>query len=132
MPLNIELKPHEKIFINGAVIVNGPDRAHISLLNEAAILREKDILTEEKSDSPCKKIYLAVQLRYMDPDDALRYQALYDRLSLEVLHAAPSTAALIDTITADLAKGRTYAALKTARKLVDYEQELLNHARQSS
>ena len=37
MPLNIELRPHEKIFINGAVIANGADRARISLLNDAAI-----------------------------------------------------------------------------------------------
>ena len=132
MPLNIELKPHEKIFINGAVIANGPDRAHISLLNEAAILREKDILTEQKADTPCKRIYLSIQLMYMDPANMSRYQASYEETGGEVAKAAPSTTALMATISAELAAGRVYAALRSAKKLIDYEQELLGHAPQSA
>lgn len=132
MPLNIELRPHEKIFINGAVIANGPDRAHISLLNEAAILREKDILTEQKADTPCKRIYLSIQLMYMDPPNTARYLASYEEIGREVVNVAPSTAALMATMSAELAAGRVYAALRSAKKLIDYEQELLGHARQST
>lgn len=131
MPLNIELKPHEKIFINGAVIANGPDRAHISLLNEAAILREKDILTEQKADTPCKRIYLSVQLMYMDPANLARYLNSYQELAQEIINMAPSASPLLATISAELADGRVYVALRSAKKLIDYEQELLDHARQS-
>lgn len=130
MPLSIELKPHEKIFINGAVVLNGPDRTHFSLLNDAALLREKDILTEGRADTPCKRIYLAVQLMYMDPADATRNRKAFDQLSRQVLAAAPSAVGLIVRIADELDLGRLYLALKAARKLIEYEQELINHARQ--
>ena len=129
MPLSIELRPHEKIFINGAVIANGPERTHIVLLNEAAVLREKDILTEERADTPCKQIYFSVQSIYMDPDNAPRYLQLYEQLSHEVRGAAPSTTPFMEVITEDLSQGRIYPALKAARKLIEYELELMNHGR---
>jgi flagellar protein FlbT len=131
VPLNIELKPHEKIFINGAVIANGPDRTQISLLNEAAILREKDILTEHKADTPCKRIYLLVQLMYMDPANLARYLTSYEELASDVINAAPSLTPMLATIDAELTEGRVYPALRSAKRLIDYEQELLDHARQS-
>lgn len=132
MPLNIELKPHEKIFINGAVIANGPDRARISLLNEAAILREKDILTEQTADTPCKRIYLTIQLMYMDPASMADYRTSFELLGSEVINNVPSTTSLLATIASELADGRIYAALRSAKRLIDYEQQLLNHARQST
>lgn len=132
MPLNIELKPNEKIFINGAVLANGPSRAQITVLNDAAILREKDIYTEQQANTPCKRVYLAVQCMYMDPENAGQYQAPYQTLAAEVQDAAPSTQALIGEITQDIAGGRLYQALKVAKKLIEYEQELLKHAGQSS
>jgi flagellar protein FlbT len=131
VPLNIELKPHEKIFINGAVMANGPDRAHISLLNDAAILREKDILTEDKADTPCKRLYLSIQLMYMDPASRMRYEAFYEELSAELRTSIPSIAAQIATIDADLAAGQLYHALRAARRLIEHEQEHHSHAQQS-
>ena len=130
MPLNIELRPHEKIFINGAVIANGADRARISLLNDAAILREKDILTEEKADTPCKRVYLAIQLMYMDPASRAKYQIYYEQLTAQVRERIPDTTSHIAEIDADLATGHLYQAMRTARKLIDREQEFLNHAPQ--
>ncbi|MBK9325355.1 MAG: flagellar biosynthesis repressor FlbT [Chromatiaceae bacterium] len=130
MPLNIELRPHEKIFINGAVIANGADRARISLLNDAAILREKDILTEEKADTPCKRVYLAIQLMYMDPASRAKYQIYYEQLTAHVRERMPDTTSHIAEIDADLATGHLYQAMRTARKLIDREQEFLNHAPQ--
>ena len=130
MPLTLELRPHEKLFINGAVIANGAERAHISLLNDANVLREKDILTEPQANTPCKRVYLALQLMYMDPANQPRYQAQYQEFCAEVRQAAPSTGERLDAIDSDLAAGRLYQALRTARKLIDYEQDLLQHAQQ--
>lgn len=132
VPLTIELKPHEKLFLNGAVVANGEDRASLVVLNDAAILREKDILSEQNADSPCKRIYFVIQSMYMDPKNRHDYEELYARLVREVVVAAPSTAGLIGQMDQDVESDRLYSALKTVKKLVEYEQELMNHARQSA
>lgn len=129
MPLNIELKPHEKLFLNGAVISNGPGRAQFTLLNDAAVLRERDILNEERADSPCKRLYLAVQLMYMDPPSQARYQEWLQALRQDISQAAPSTESFLADIDAAVLAGEYYKGLKAARKLIEYEEELLRHAR---
>ena len=128
MPLKISLKPHEKIFIGGAVVVNGDGSTELSILNDVPLLREKDVMTEEEANSPCRQILLCVQLMYMDPLNLATYQRSYSRLQEEVLQAAPSTLRFLTEINGDLACGRYYQALKSARMLVDYEKELLAHA----
>jgi flagellar biosynthesis repressor protein FlbT len=129
MPLNIELRPHEKLFLNGAVISNGPGRTQFTLLNDAAVLREKDILNEERADSPCKRLYFTIQLMYMDSPSRAVYLEHYRILRGEVAAAAPSATAMLDEIDACVAEGEYYRGLKGARKLIDYEQELLKNVR---
>lgn len=129
MPLKLTLRPGEKLFIGGAVVQNGEHTAELAILNDVPLLREKDVMTEEEADSPCKRIYLCVQLMYMDPDHLGQYQQSYRVLLDEILRAAPSTAAYLAEINNHLACGRYYQAIKAARQLVDYEQELLTHAR---
>jgi len=131
MPLKLSLKPQEKIFIGGAVVQNGDHPAELSILNDVPLLREKDVMTEGEVDTVCKRLYLCVQLMYMDPANLLSYQQDYRRFMEEVLQAAPSTSRYLAEINTDLACGRYYQALKTARKLVEYEQELISHVRQS-
>lgn len=132
MPLQIELKPNEKIFINGAVLANGANRSQLVVLNDAAILRERDILTEERADTPCKRIYLALQLMYMDLEGKDGYLSFYEQLASEVLHAAPSTSKHLQAIAKELSAGRLYKALKNAKALVEYEQELVEDAGKSA
>jgi len=127
--LKITLKPSEKIFIGGAVVQNGDSSAEFFILNDVPLLREKDILTEEKADSVCKQIYLCVQLMYIDSANVTKYQQVYRGLLEQVLSAAPSTVDFLAAINTDLACGKYYQALKGARKLVDYEQELISHVR---
>jgi flagellar biosynthesis repressor protein FlbT len=132
MPLRISLKPGEKLFVGGAVIRNGAAHCELSVLNDVSVLREKDILSEVEADSHCRRIYLCVQLMYMDPANLGRYQKQYAQLSEEVLKAAPSTFDHVSRINADLARGHYYQALKSARRLVDYEQELIHHAQKTA
>lgn len=132
MPLKISLKPNEKVFIGGAVVQNGDSFVEFSILNDVSLLREKDVLTELNADTPCKQIYLSVQLMYMDPPNLHRYQAGYRKLIDEILRASPDAVALIAEINNDLACGRYYQALKCAAKLIEYEQEILKHGRQSA
>ena len=66
MSLKVELKPGERIVVGTAVIRNGDSRARFVIEGEAPILRERDILTPDTADTPARKIYLAVQLMYLD------------------------------------------------------------------
>lgn len=130
MALKLRLKPGEKIIIGGAVITNGERSADLMVENRVPILREKDILTDADADSPCRRIYLAVQLMYIDEDNLARYHKTYWELVKEVLNAAPSTRDHIEAISNEILAGRYFQALKKTQQLIQYEQELLNHVRQ--
>ena len=128
MPLKLDLRPHEKVFLNGAVIVNGDSRCHLAVLNDVPVLREKDILKEERADTPCKRIYLMVQHMYMDEANLSAYHQQYWAEVRPVIEAAPSTTPLISKVSEEILAGRYYQALKAARTLIRYEQELLGNA----
>lgn len=132
MPLRLDLKPHEKLFVGGAVLVNGDSRSTFSVLNDVPILREKDILAEAEANTPCKRIYLSIQLMYMEPNGLACYHQVYWSLVREVIAAAPSTAEMIAAISEDVLAGRYYQALKLSAELIKYEKELVAHASQSA
>ena len=48
MPLKLILKPGERVIINQAVVLNGGEKTELVLQNKASVLRERDIMTEEK------------------------------------------------------------------------------------
>jgi flagellar protein FlbT len=131
MGLKVELKPGERIIIGDSVITNDDQRTRLVIEGEAPILREKDILTVEQADTPCKKIYLMVQLMYLSRDPA-PHHALYFDLVRDVLAAAPSTRSHLDRINNQILTGMLYKALKETQRLVEYEKELLEHARSSA
>jgi flagellar protein FlbT len=130
MGLKVELKAGERIIIGDSVITNDDQRTRLVIEGEAPILREKDILTVEMADTPCKKIYLVVQLMYLSRDPA-PHQELYFQLVREVIAAAPSTLPYFDRINKHILTGLTYKALKETQRLVEYEKELLGHAERS-
>lgn len=131
MSLKLMLKPHERLIIGGAVVRNGGKTAELHVENTVPILRGKEILSQESADSPCKRIYLAIQLMYIDEKNLSEYHAIYWELVREVLAAAPSTAAIIDRINELVLDGTYYQALKKTKELLRYEEELLSHARES-
>lgn len=128
MPLKITLKPGERVIVGGAVLTNGPTVAHLLVENRVSLLREKDILTEAQATTPCKKIYLVVQLMYIGDGLTSELAQLYWDLVRDVLAAAPSTNDLISQISAYIVESSFYPALKVARKLISYEEELMDHA----
>ena len=132
MPLKLDLRPHEKLFLGGAVVVNGDSRCHLTVLNDVPVLREKDILKDENADTPCKRIYLAVQLMYMDTPSLARYHEFYWGQVKAVIQAAPSTTELIGKVSDLVLDGHYYQALKVARELICYEQELVSNACKSA
>ena len=127
MSLKVELKPHERIIIGNCVVTNSDQRTRLFIDGKAPVLREKDILTPESADSPAKRIYLAVQLMYLE-DNIETLRGEYFALVNDIVTAAPSCISIVDEINNDILTGSLYKALKAAKKLVQYERELLSNA----
>jgi flagellar protein FlbT len=128
MSLKLTLKAGERIVVGGAVITNGSTVANLLVENRVPLLREKDILSEAQATSPCKRIYLVIQLMYIGDGLTSELSQLYWELVRDVLAAAPSTKDLISQISAYIVDSSFYPALKVAKKLISYEEELIKHA----
>jgi flagellar protein FlbT len=65
---------------------------------------------------------------YID-EDVERLRGEYFKLINDIITAAPSTTPIVDQINNEILTGELYKALKAAKKLIQYEQELLAHAK---
>lgn len=128
MPLILTLKPGERVILGGAVIKNGLTVAHLQIENQVTLLRQKDILTEAEATSPCKKVYLVIQLMYVGDGLTSDLAQVYWDFVRDIIAAAPSTNDLISQISAYILESKFYSALKVAKKLISYEEELMDHA----
>ncbi|PLW75565.1 flagellar biosynthesis repressor FlbT [Cohaesibacter celericrescens] len=124
MSLKIELRPAERIIIGNSVITNGDNRAKLYVDGTAPILREKDILTSDTANSPARRIYLCIQLMYLG-QDLSKHKETYFTLINDFLQAAPSALTIVDTINSKILTNSLYPALKEAKALIRYEEELL-------
>jgi flagellar protein FlbT len=131
MGLKVELKPGERLIIGECVITNGDQRTRLLVEGQAPILREKDIMTPERADTPAKRIYLTVQFMYTSPDPRV-YHENYFALMRDLVQAAPSAWPYVEAVSNHIMAGEMYKALKRARKLIDYEKELLDHAKRGA
>jgi flagellar protein FlbT len=130
MALKITLKPNEKMIAGGAVVVNGNTKStDLIIENNVPVLRQKDILSEKDAVSPCSRIYFLIQLMYIDEENLTAHQNIYWKLVFELLDAVPRLTGHIDQINENILGGNFYQALKLARQLIDYEQEILTHVR---
>jgi flagellar protein FlbT len=131
MALKVELKPGERIILGECLITNSDRRTRLMIEGTMPILRERDILTPKTANTPAKRIYLAVQLMYTSRDPRPQHET-YFALVRELTQAAPSTWAYIEAINNEILTGNLYKALKEAKKLIAYEQELLDNAKRVS
>jgi flagellar biosynthesis repressor protein FlbT len=126
MPLRIALKAGEKIIVNGAVLQAGDTPATLLVHNSAALLREREIMTEERAISPATRIYYTIQCAYLFPNKKDLYLQHFYGFLEEFVAASPSSEPLAHKIRAEIEGGRYYPALRSARKLVEREQEILD------
>ena len=131
MALKVELKPGEKMILGDCVITNDDQRTRLYIQGNVPILREKDILTPETADTPARKVYLAVQMMYLDKDPKVHHET-YFRLIKELMLAAPSMMPLVDKVNNRILTGSLYKALKEAKALIAYEGELIGNASRST
>jgi flagellar biosynthesis repressor protein FlbT len=120
--LKIELKPHERFILGDCVVTNQGQRTRLLIEGKTPILREKDIMPLGRADTPAKRIYLVVQLMYTSKQ-AQEHEALYRKLTREMLKALPGARPFIDVINNRILTGDLYKALKETRKLIAYEKD---------
>lgn len=126
MALIIDLKPSERIIIGNALITNDKDRTRLHIEGDAPILREKDILREAEANTPCKRIYLTIQLMYLSPKPDTLHDIYFQQIK-DIQAAAPSSALFFLKINDCIMNNQYYKALKEARNLIDHESELLEN-----
>ncbi len=127
MGLKVELKPGERFILGECIVTNGDQRTRLLIEGQAPMLREKDIMTPALADTPAKRIYLATQLMYTSRDPSMHH-ATYFALMRDLVQAAPSAWPHMVEMSNHILAGEMYKALKSAKTLIAYEKELLDHA----
>jgi flagellar protein FlbT len=129
MPLNLTLKPHEKLIVNGAVVSNNSPRAiTLAFHNKAHLLQQKDVMLPEEATTPIRQTYFALQCLYLDPDNAEDHRQLFTKFAAE-LYAATSNAEIhkaLNTAVAQAGAGEYYRALVALRTAMPAERRVLN------
>lgn len=116
--------------INGAVIENIGTNAKILVHNEAAILRNKEVLSEMEDSTPASRVYLALQCAYMFPDKVDEYMEMFGQHLNDYTKACPSAKPIAEQIQNLVAQGKTYKALKKTHDLIAHEANVLKQFRQ--
>lgn len=114
------------MLIGNAVITNGDRTTEFFIENKVPILREKEIMKEDAASTPGRRIYFLVQLMYVDEENFETYHNQFWDIVRQVILAAPSTTPIITDICHEIMNRCFYKALKEARRLIDYEQELVD------
>ena len=124
MPLLIDIKPGDKVIINGAVIENAGNSTKLFVHNQAAILRGKEVLSEEDCGTPAARAYFALQCAYIFTDKQADYIAKFGKFLDDYLTACPSAKSIGEMIRKDIHEDKLYRALKNAQKLIAHEGEI--------
>jgi flagellar protein FlbT len=62
---------------------------------------------------------------YIDPQQLQHHQKIYWQLVKDFLDAAPSALGIIDEVNELIFREKHYEALKSAKRLIDFEQEVI-------
>ena len=130
MPLILELKPGDKIIVNGAVLENAGGNTRLSLHNEAALLRQKEVLAEEDASTPAARVYFNLQCAYVFPQHRDDYLKIFHRYLGDFVTAVPGAKPIGDKIAGFVENGQYYKGLKEAQKLIQRESEILGRFHQ--
>ena len=120
MPLKLSLKPKEAVVVNGAVLRNGDRRGTILLQNRARVLRQKDVLQPEATESPAEHLYFAVMQMYLTGQtEGQLYDQTVTAIAAAMQDAQDDTQRdLLIQISTASAAAQTYQALSLCRKLL--------------
>lgn len=127
MSLSITLKPGELFVINGTLIRNGGKAAKLTIETQCRMLRETEIIREDEVDTPCKQIWMTLQIIHLSDNPAEAYALLLAQIA-EITALMPSSAPYIAALNNALQENHTHKALKEVKRLVQHERELMEQA----
>ncbi len=117
MPLKFSLRPGEKVIVNGAVIGRGEEPGTFYLYNKANFLRGREVMKEESADTNEKKLYLAIQLLYLFPEDSAEASAKFDTVLAHCQADRPDRVQELEQVARFVQERDYYRALKQTAKL---------------
>lgn len=80
--LVLNIRPYEKVLINGAIIQNGRRRAQLRIeTQDTNFLRLSDALDPDTPKTPLRRIYLAAQALVIDDQDHQQHEHLISLIS---------------------------------------------------
>jgi flagellar protein FlbT len=121
MPLSINLRPRERLVLNGVVIENSGPAAKILIHNDSVLLRERDMIAEESACTPARRLYYALQCLYLSSGRGSDDLSTVAAALAACAAAAPDWAAVLDEIRRHVAAGDFYRGLRTAKPLMQRE-----------
>jgi flagellar biosynthesis repressor protein FlbT len=119
MPLQIEIKPRERIIVGPYVIASTEKTKLTFFSDDVIILREKDYMPPTAVRTRCEKLYLDIQTLYLSPERRTP-AAMADTFS-GLAEALPGLRIPIQAIEKLVAGQDWFRALKETRKLIEYE-----------
>ena len=128
--LVLELRQGDMMIVNGAAI-RFRNKTRIELTSRARFLFGKQIMSAEQADSPARRIYYALQSAYIG-EETERPQALARARELvggfDPGSGSPLAREILDQALAAAAADDCYRALRLARQVVRYEDNVLGRA----
>ena len=112
------------MIINGAVVENVGTNAKFVVHNESAILREKEVLTDEDTATPASRVYYSLQCAYVFPQQKEEHLARFREFLSDFIKACPSTGEVADEIMENVDEGKFYKGLKLTQKLINHESQV--------
>lgn len=128
MPLLIDFKSGDKLIINGSVLENIGGNTKILVHNNSAILREKEVLSQEDAQTPASRVYFELQGAYILPDPTAREESLkrFEQRLNEFIAACPNALDIALKVRTHVENNRVYKGLKEAQNLIKYESNVLH------
>ncbi len=130
MGLKLALKAGERFVVNGAVMVNGDRRSVLIVENQAAILRDRDIMQAHEANTPARRVYFALMCAYLDPEERAEYLPQFSDLMADFLGVILNAdiRQTCEAVSDLVLMGDYYQALTKVRALIAYEDKLLGAA----
>lgn len=124
--MRLTLRAGERVWINGAV-VRAERKTTLEILNDATFLLESHVLQPEETTTPLRQIYFVVQAMFIDPAEAGKAEALFERYLAAALRTFASRDILdgLLAVRAQMQAGRKLDAMKTLRGLFPAEAAIL-------
>ena len=131
MPLKIHLKKGQKVIINGAVVEStSPHNVSLLVRNDAAILRDSDILAPEDAVTPASRVYYALQCLYIFSDEYDDNLRRFNEYLEGYIKAAPSATVIAEKLWKLIDEREFYKALKSAQDLIEHEGKVFSYVQE--